>query len=366
MNNEQLVMNNERLAMNNKRAFPFSLCIVHCTLFIILSACQPPVAQTGTDGNNQTQTIQAFEALDVAARELQELSRPAKLKVWVEKLNFRSWPGTDATILQSLKKDDQLKYLFQRTIRQESHTYGSQSYLDSWLLVKVGEQVGWVHGGGVVGVPSGLAELFAPNNNNDALPPDANKRSIGGDPSFTAPVNSAKLDYLIIPGKQVGNITLTTSEDQLLRQHGANISRGTVEKLPGESEACTILNEGEKDELRITWKDENRTKIKAVYVERAGGHWYLKPGVFVGQAISDVSKLNGAPVKFYGFGGRYGGVTESFSNGRLQSMLKHGYLVIGSKGGIPADLRGDQVFISSQKEVATRSLQVTRMVVYLD
>lgn len=346
-----------------------SLLIMHRSGFIfvmmfwLLGACVPPSQPSSNNTGQNTPATQAIEVLDAAAREFQELSRPSKLKVWGEKLNFRAWPGVEAPILLSLSKDEQMKYLYQRTIRQESHSYGNQSYLDSWLLVKAHDQVGWVHGGGVVGVPSGLTELFNPDN---TATPDASKRMRSDEPSFTAPVGAFNDKYLVIPGKQVGDIILTTSEDQLLRQYGADVSRGKVEKLPGEFEDCTILFENEKDEIRITWKKEDPNKVKAIYIERAGGHWHLKRGVYVGQAISDVSKLNGAPVKFYGLGGRYGGVTESFSNGRFQPILRHGYLVMGTKGSAPKELQGDQVFISSQKEVAERDVRVTRMVVYLD
>jgi hypothetical protein len=307
---------------------------------------------------------QALEALDVAAKELQELTRPGTLKVWVEKLNFRAWPGTEAPIVFSLTKDEQLKYRYQRTVRQESHTYGNQSYLDSWLLVSARGETGWIHGGGVVGVPTGLAELF------NTTAPEANKRMRSDEPHFTDQMGADKGtengDFLIVPGERIGTITLKTSEDQLLRQHGADVSRGKVEKVPGEFSDCTILYENEKNELRITWKDDTRTQVKAVYLERAGSKWHLKEGIFVGQSLSDVSKLNRAPVKFFGLSGRYAGVTESFSGGGLQPILKHGYLVIGAQGAVPSSLKSSQVFVSSQKEVAERDLRVKRMVVYLD
>lgn len=325
---------------------------------LLLSQCKPPVQPSSATSSPSTSEdpaslVEVWDLLDAGARELKELTQPKNYRVWGDQLNFRAWPGTDAPLLATLEKDEVITYLYHRTARQTRESYGTQQHTDSWMLVKVGEQVGWVHGGGVVAVPSTLGSLLNPNNTSSGL----NMRKVAPmeDPTFE-----------VVPGKRVGDITLNTSEKALLQTYGSGISRGTIEKFPGEKVDCTVLFEGEKNEINITWKDAERTRIQAVYITHPEGNWYISPGVYVGQPLKDLAKLNRAPIQFYGFSGNYAGVTDSFTGGKLSAILKHGYLSLGKPSPMPPSLKTQDVVLSTAQEVGSVDIKVKRMVIYLD
>ena len=81
--------------------------------------------------------------------------------------------------------------------------------------------MGWVHQGGVRFVEPNFLKWLTEGGDTQA-------RSVGGATNVPA-VN----DFMVVPGKRVGNIRLNTSENELIRSFGTQgISQGTIRVPP--------------------------------------------------------------------------------------------------------------------------------------
>ena len=352
----------------------------------VLTACVPPGSQhQQPQPANQVKLPETKEELlnivSESATEFRELSKPSRLKAWVDKLMVKAQPGKEFRHIALLKEGEVVKYLYQRTLRKERHQLRGQDYNEPWLLIQTKDSiVGWVHGGGVIFVQPDLNDLFAIKKPSDKQPsaetPAAHQRTRS--PQSPPPPSQElseeqirekeRLDFLIVPGKRVGPLHLKTSEDDLIRMYGPAVSRGEVIKTPSVKEPCTVLMGGTYDEMRITWKDEKRSQVKAVYIERANGRWHTAEGLRVGMSLLDLTKINRSPVSFYGFDWEYSGTIESYRKGRLAPYQKLFYLVLAPESPkTPLQgFTGNKIFTSQTDGVEELTLAVSRIVVYLD
>lgn len=330
----------------------------------LLWACQPPNAQQqgGQPGlapkSEQDEfTQQVVEGATDVATEFKELSKPNRVQVWVDALLVKAQPGKDMPKLATLHDGDKVEYLYQRTIRKSEATLGGQRYYQPWILIKLADgTMGWVHEGGV-----------------RYLEPEANPLRDANQSKKTAiqdgiPENN---DWRIVPGRRVGSISIRTTEADLVRMFGLeSVARGKVSTSASKQEDCTILLPGRDEELRIVWKDADHTRIKAVYVLKPGSQWQLTDGIRVGTSLADLTKLNEAPVSFYGFQWEYSGTISSYRNGRLAKFEKGFYMALAPSRNTSSSLtnqyRGDKVFSSNAEGVDAMSLFVEKIVVYLD
>ncbi|GAB4430081.1 MAG: hypothetical protein OHK0039_48750 [Bacteroidia bacterium] len=328
-------------------------------LLLLPVACVPP--QGGTTPAADPLVNDILQGLGDVSVEVTELSRPNKVQAWVDKLVIKAQPGEDMPQVGMLDEGQTAEYLYQRTVRKTEFKLRGQRYYESWILIRTPAGVmGWVHEGGVRFIAPTLEDLLAP------APTDPTARTRGtGEAAVTR-------DFIVVPGKRVGPIRLKTTETELITLFGpASVARSTVTLPEGQTEVCTVVMPGTTDELRITWKDEAHTQIKAVYLEKAQSRWITPQGLYVGLPLSELTKVNKAPVSFYGFNWTYSGTVSSWRNGALAPYEKHFYTTLkphpapGTQA-LLAKLAGNQVFTSNYEGLEQLHIAVGRIVVYLD
>ena len=295
-------------------------------LFVgLFTACTPPITDPNNPGSPTLPAVdnlvEDFKDLSI---EFQELTRPNYVESWVDQLIVKSQPGTNMPEIGRMREGEVATYLKQRTLRKSEFTLRGQRFNEPWILIKTQDSVmGWVHQGGVRFVEPGFLDAFNPN----ARYPAVRTRSMDG-----VPANPEVNKFLISPGKSVGQIKESTTEEQLVTLFGPGmVSRGTVNTSTVNREAATLVYPNSTDELRLTWKDENRSQIKAVYVDKQGGKWKTKEGVQIGMSLTDLCKVNEAPITFYGLNWEYGGTIQSWKKGRLASYEKKFYIVLSPR-----------------------------------
>ncbi len=300
---------------------------------------------------------------DEASSEFRELSKPNKVEAWVDNLIIKAQPGKDMPQVGTLKQGERAEYLYQRTRRKSEFMLRNQKYYEPWILIRNQQGlIGWVHQGGVKFVDQRLEEFLS----NGANPLPTSTRS-------TNPASRTDFqDMLIIPGQRVGNITVNTSEKELMRVLGpGNISQGSVSVSEDRSESATIIYGNTRDELFITWKDNSKEQIKAIYILKKDSRWMSPSGLHVGMQLSELTKINEAPVDFYGFNWEYGGTVENWNKGRLSALQKFFYVSLKPEELIMVEdkvsaFSGKKLFSSNTEGVLDLYLIVDKLVVYLD
>ncbi|RMG30895.1 MAG: SH3 domain-containing protein [Bacteroidetes bacterium] len=334
-------------------------------LVLLFAACEPN--QEGEGGVSTPGFEDLLQGFQSVSQEAQELARPNKVEAWVDKLAVKAQPGEDMPTIARLKEGEVVEYLYQRTIRKSTFTLRGQEYSQPWILVKLPDgQMGWVHEGGVRYVQPELTDLFS-TGADDPNNPYTRARSLNAPAQPAAPAGP---NWTIVPGKSAGNIRLNTSEAELIKLYGSpNVTRGNVQVSQSQTKDCTILFPNTQDEMRITWKDDSRSKVEAVYLTKPNAHWHLNTGVKVGMSLLDLTKANKSPLSFYGFNWEYSGTVSSWRNGVLRKYDKFFYVVLVPVGASKADLaqfQGNKVFSSNTKGVDKLNLHVGKIVIYLD
>ncbi len=130
-----------------------------------------------------------------------------------------------------------------------------------------------------------------------------------------------KIDSLLITDSSWGLITKTTNFEALQKLYG--IKNIKDERICGpeciDSIEVTILYPDAKNEAIIYWRDSAYHKeigMIRCYSDSAGYH--TSTGIQIGSGITDLLKLNGQKINFYGFGWDYGGGIISYNNGKLE------------------------------------------------
>ena len=346
---------------------------------LVLTGCIPPEGQAGAAGPTGEVTLptgqQVLNLLEDAAVEFQEKAKSNTVRAWVDNLIVKAQPGKEMPQVAIMREGEEARYLYQRTVRKAKFPLRGQTYNESWLLIQTQDSVvGWVHGGGVLFVDADIGQLITEavgGTNSNQRVRSLDELSKPATLSQEEILEKEKRDFLIVPGKRVGPLHLATSEDQLIRLYGPAVTRGSVNASTKKTEPCTILWEGTENELRIAWKDDTKTKIKAVYVMKPGGKWHMSEGTKVGLSMLDLTKVNQNPVSFYGFNWEYGGTIEGYGKGKLAKYQKLFYIVLGpQQPSITKDyikrFEGNKTFSSKTEGIDGLNLMVTRIVVYLD
>lgn len=338
------------------------LNVFFCTICIIsLASCDPPQeGQKLTLPKDQLDTKLVEEFQDLST-EFQEMAKPNQVQAWVDKLIVKAQPGQDMPEVGKMKEGEIATYLKQRTVRKSEINLRGQRYYEPWILIQREDgTLGWVHQGGVKFVaPDFLTMLEKPKE-------QVQTRGLEKKAQPDESVN------VMIPGKKVGNITLKTTEEDIIRAFGpGQVSRGTVLASATNTEVCTIVMGNTRDELRITWKDETHTEIKAVYVMYPDGKWFTNQGIRVGMDLLELTKINKSPVNFYGFNWEYSGTIVGWRNGAVEKYEKLFYVVLAPKNPqqvspLLSKFQGEAVYSSNTEGVDQLDLIVSRIVVYLD
>ncbi|HUR64925.1 MAG TPA: hypothetical protein VMZ03_01125 [Chitinophagaceae bacterium] len=130
-----------------------------------------------------------------------------------------------------------------------------------------------------------------------------------------------KTDLLLITDSSWGSIKPTTDIEALKAAYGpTNIEDRRVCDLEcQDSINVTILYPGSKNESTIYWKDSGYHKIiDRIECYMDSTDWHTSNGIKIGSGLSDLVKLNGKKINFYGFGWDYGGTITSYNEGALE------------------------------------------------
>lgn len=135
----------------------------------------------------------------------------------------------------------------------------------------------------------------------------------------------------------------------------AQISEGTDLFEEGTVERpYSILYPGTADELLITWKDEARTQLHQLRFDK-NGRWKAFNGIKVGTTYDQLVRLNGNPIKFYGFGWDYSGAVD-WNGGKLSDSNIRVFLAPTNTP--PGKFIGDQIVDATPEEIEALNLKV--------
>lgn len=128
---------------------------------------------------------------------------------------------------------------------------------------------------------------------------------------------------------------------------------GTVERV------YNVLFPDSPDEVLLTWKDHNRTRLHHIRVEKEG-RWKSKSGIEIGTTYAELEALNEVPISFYGFGWDYSGAVD-WNGGELANSNIRVFL--SPKEDPPNKFIGDQIINASEAEIEGLELSV-RGIIY--
>ncbi|MFD1094348.1 hypothetical protein [Salegentibacter chungangensis] len=131
---------------------------------------------------------------------------------------------------------------------------------------------------------------------------------------------------------------------------------GTVEK------PYTKLYPDTPDELLITWKDENRTRIDDVRFS-GNGKWKSDEGIKVGTSYETLNKLNEKEISFYGFGWDYSGAVM-WNDGKLEKTNVQVFLAPENEAA--SKFYGDHLIEASPEEISELDLKVQTVMLIND
>lgn len=111
-----------------------------------------------------------------------------------------------------------------------------------------------------------------------------------------------------------------------------NVVTDTLWGEEGMFDIGTKLFPGTANEVEIMWHDvEKQADMRSALIRihyndniqnfDLSTKWRTKEGVYLGMPLEELVKLNGKPIKFYGFGWDYGGDVSSFEDGLLQGKM---------------------------------------------
>jgi hypothetical protein len=173
-------------------------------------------------------------------------------------------------------------------------------------------------------------------------------------------------NFVIIPGKQVGVVTTTSTEAQLIELLGReNVTRDSVYLGEGDMTIGTTLFKETPDQAQIIWKDTKTFSQPETVIIRpskakpglAGNQpqWTLKNGLKIGSTLKEVETLNKRSFMMYGFGWDRGGYVADWKGGAFQPSGKQTFISLlfdpdtDNKAitELAGQVSGDQAFASS-------------------
>ncbi|TVZ25974.1 hypothetical protein JM83_0916 [Gillisia sp. Hel_I_86] len=121
-----------------------------------------------------------------------------------------------------------------------------------------------------------------------------------------------------------------------------------------EERAYTVISPNSPDELHITWKDKNRTRIEDIRMG-SNGKWKSKTAIKIGSSYEELTQMNQKPISFYGFGWDYSGAVQ-WNDGKLEKSNVHVFLAPEKE---PKNkFYGDQIVKATPEEIKELDLKV--------
>ncbi|MEL6253053.1 MAG: hypothetical protein AAFR87_13650 [Bacteroidota bacterium] len=344
-------------------------------IFLLLSlislgfyGCEPIVPGSQSGNNSSGKSTEITEPLSnligIAENfsvEAQELSKPGKVRSWVDGLIVTQQPGMRELEVGKMKNGEEAEFLYQRTLRKVKRNLRGQDFYERYILIRMKDgQMGWVHEGGVRYIRPAFENLI-----NELLtnPSDPNKRTRG-------PGVSPSMDYMVIPGQRVGPIRKSTSEQDLLQIYGAGqVHRGYVATYDNPQRECTVVYPATPNEIKIVWENADRSRIKEIHFLKESSNWFTPEGLTTGMDFSEVIKANKAPISIYGFKWEYSGTVNSWGKGSISRYNNKFYTVFSPRipiAQVPAKFIGNKVLSSNATDLDAIYPYLEKMVVYLD
>lgn len=209
-------------------------------------------------------------------------------------------------------------------------------------------------------------ETETSSNNSNNHDPDIVADTIKDQTTIVDTVreNSAS-NWLCIPNKQVGLIKAKDDEEKIIETFGKeNVIRDNVEIGEGEVTAATVVFPNTANELIIEWQSEYEyKKLSRIRIERENADWVTEEGIKIGTTLEELSEINGKDFYFYGFGWDYGGITNEWEEGKVNSQLTV-FLNPKIPEGAPQELLGDGLFLSSNPKAKEAQLEVAAFIIY--
>jgi hypothetical protein len=172
-------------------------------------------------------------------------------------------------------------------------------------------------------------------------------------------------DWLCIPNKQVGLIKADADEESIIDAYGKEqVIRDEVEIGEGETILATIVFPDTPNELIVEWQsDFEYKKLSRIRIERENAQWETEEGIKIGTTLDELIEINGKDFNFYGFDWDYGGTTNEWEDGNVNSQLTV-FLDTKKPEGAPSELAGDGLFSSSHPKAKDAQLEVAGFVIY--
>lgn len=158
----------------------------------------------------------------------------------------------------------------------------------------------------------------------------------------------------------IENLGKMDSDDLSSNYPDANIEEGTDLYEEGtEERAYSILYPGSENELHITWQDGNRKKIHDIRFSK-DGKWNSETGVDIGTTYSELNKMNGKKISFYGFGWDYSGAVD-WNGGKLEKSGLRIFLTPENEA--PNKFYGDRIIEATPEEIEALDLKVSSIMI---
>jgi hypothetical protein len=179
------------------------------------------------------------------------------------------------------------------------------------------------------------------------------------------------LDISFEPCVRFGKIHNKVAETDLINLYGKTNVQTYRDTVGGKPYATTILFEGQNNELQIVWHNEELLQYPNVCLfTKNKTKWQAPEGITIGTSLEEITKINGKPFEFTGFGSPNGGIITDFKGGKLQAIAKCYVFVLDydrkSNPIIEAPMSGSEAVGSDNPKLKSLGLKIKNIRVFLN
>jgi hypothetical protein len=212
--------------------------------------------------------------------------------------------------------------------------------------------------------------LDTPPTESMAEAPNPPEEAETGTESPSVPEEAVAEDYTVIPGQRVGQVTASTSRQQLAELYGeANLTDTEIQMGEGFTEPGTVVSFGNQPQFAVVWLDASRSR--PLMAKDFNPDWKTPEGIGMGTPYTTLQTQLGS-FQLYGFGWDYGG-TLSLEGSQLDQYYGELLLRVDpSEASIEANREafeasmGERLIPSTDPNLAQLDISVTDMMVYLN
>ena len=132
----------------------------------------------------------------------------------------------------------------------------------------------------------------------------------------------ADCDWIVVPGVRAGNITATTSEQDLIATYGQEnvaslelpVGEGLVEPV------SRLFPNDPRKTADVFWEDASRENPRAVRIDHERTLWRTGTGITIGMTLRAIEQINGGPFVLSGFDWDYGGTVIHCGEGSFEEL----------------------------------------------